>query len=70
MPLSAIPPPRYTHIKQKKTNNKINKKALIIQFAPKICAHKCIYLVNTIFLLGGKYKTDFVHLHICGSYDI
>lgn len=69
-----MPPSKYTHIKQKKIpkkqNKQTNKNALIIQFAPEICPHKCINLVNTIFLLGGKYKTDFVHLHISGSHNI
>lgn len=39
-------------------------------FAPEICVQKCIRLVNTIFVLDGKYKTDFTHFHISGSYNI
>lgn len=54
----------------KKQNKQPTKNALIIQFAPEICPHKCIHLVNTIFPLGGKYKTDFVHLHISASHNI
>lgn len=64
-----MPPSRHTHTKQK-TKQANKKKALIIWFAPEICAQKRIRLVNTIFLLHGKYKTDFAHLHISGSYNI
>lgn len=56
-------------LNKKKTNRK-QKKDLIIWFALEICIQKCIYVVNTIFVLGGKYKTDFIHLHISGSYNI
>lgn len=54
-----------TPTKQKPLNT-----ALITQFAVQICAQKCIILVNTIFLLGGKYKADLGNLHNSGSYNI